>query len=372
MRLNLGIRIESIDFDTEQCSLRVKGRNVYELEHIKLGQYHTMTIEVGYPIQIEKDCWDAIYLQRLEESVNVERNADVVAIVMHEGLCHICMITPSMSITKARIEKKFPHKKQTSTIGNAIGTKIRQRALDNFFNEIYFVLSNSLDYSMIKAIIIGSPGFLKDDFYKYMIDRATQEDKSLLIKNKHKFVTTHVTSGHKKALDEIYENKNLHDQLADVKAVAEMRALSAFHSMLTKDEYRACYGKDHVLLANEYTAIQSLLITDQLFKAPDPIVRAMYVKLSESVAERGGEVHIFSVMHGSGKQLEMYTGIAAILRFPVQLDEADDIVANVKYHEETIFNPSNNNNDNHNNNDNSNSIVDSKDDEYWSDTDSET
>lgn len=267
-----------------------------------------------------------------------------------------------MSITKARIEKKFPHKKQTTTIGNAIGTKIRQRALDNFFSEIYFVLSNSIDYSMIKAIIIASPGFLKDDFYKYMIDRATQEDKSPITKNKHKFITTHASSGHKKSLEELFENKSLHAHLADVKAVAEMKALSAFHSMLTKDEYRACYGKDHVLLANQYTAIQTLLITDRLFKAPDPKIRAMYVELSESVTERGGEVHIFSVMHGSGKQLEMYTGIAAILRFPVQLDEEFDIVDNNNNQKETIFNNNNNNNNNRSEND----------DDYWSDTDSDT
>lgn len=39
------------------------------------------------------------------------------------------------------------------------------------------------------------------------------------------------------------------------------------------------------------------------------------------------QVHIFSSMHVSGQQLDQYTGIAAVLRFPVILEQNDGATA---------------------------------------------
>lgn len=57
MKLRLTITVESIEFDSEQCSLRLNGRNSAENEFVKLGQYHTLELEIGHPICIEKECW---------------------------------------------------------------------------------------------------------------------------------------------------------------------------------------------------------------------------------------------------------------------------------------------------------------------------
>ena len=50
VHMTLTIRVESIVFDSEQCSLRTSGRNIEESEHVKLGQYHTIEIEVSMVI----------------------------------------------------------------------------------------------------------------------------------------------------------------------------------------------------------------------------------------------------------------------------------------------------------------------------------
>jgi len=48
------IRVEAIEFDEEQCSLRVKGVNVKENEYVKLGQYHTIEVELNRTAEISK------------------------------------------------------------------------------------------------------------------------------------------------------------------------------------------------------------------------------------------------------------------------------------------------------------------------------
>ena len=87
--------------------------------------------------------------------------------------------------------------------------------------------------------------------------------------------------------------------------------------MLASDPDRACYGLEQVSAANEQLAIADLLITDRMFRSSNYEVRKKYVRLIESVRESGGRVFQFSSMHPSGTQLNLYTGIAATLRFPI-------------------------------------------------------
>lgn len=93
--------------------------------------------------------------------------------------------------------------------------------------------------------------------------------------------------------------------------------------MLSNDPDRACYGPKHVEVAHERLAIQTLLITDELFRSSDVETRKKYANLVDSVKDSGGTALIFSSMHVSGEQLNQLTGIAAILRFP--LPELEDI-----------------------------------------------
>ena len=101
-----------------------------------------------------------------------------------------------------------------------------------------------------------------------------------------------------------------------------MKALADFYSMLSNDADRACYGLKEVLAANEQLAIEELLITDTMYRSNNFVERKKYVDLIDSVRGSGGKVFKFSSLHVSGEQLNNYTGIAAILRFPIpDLDE---------------------------------------------------
>lgn len=108
----------------------------------------------------------------------------------------------------------------------------------------------------------------------------------------------------------------------------EIEVLNKFMRLLDTNPDKAYYGYFHVQSANEELAIDSLLISDELFRSSDVATRKKYVALVESVRERGGSVYIFSTMHVSGQQLQQVSGVAAILRYPLpDLDELEDIAA---------------------------------------------
>jgi protein pelota len=53
-------------------------------------------------------------------------------------------------------------------------------------------------------------------------------------------------------------------------------------------------------------------------------MRKMYVNLVDKVKECGGDVYVFSRSHVSGEKLNELSGIAAVLRFPFNMDYLDE------------------------------------------------
>jgi protein pelota len=169
---------------------------------------------------------------------------------------------------------------------------------------------------------VFSPGFLKDDFMVFFEEQCVKNNDTPLLRQKSKFFKAHTTSGHKHSIEEILTDPSLKTQLMEVKAAGEVRALERFYAVLSSDQDRACYGLKDVTRANEQLAVDELLVTDTLFKAADIRTRQKYVALVDSVRDNGGKVYVFSCLHVSGVQLNLYTGIAAILRHP--MPEIDD------------------------------------------------
>ena len=125
------------------------------------------------------------------------------------------------------------------------------------------------------------------------------------------------------SLKEVLADPSISSRLETTKAFSEVRALDTFFEMLNTDPDRAYYGFAHVRRANEAKAIDTLLVTDELFRSSDMRTRRDYVALVESVKENGGDVKIFSTLHVSGEQLNQLSGVAALLRFPMPEAEVD-------------------------------------------------
>mmetsp|Transcript_11315 Transcript_11315/g.10234 ORF Transcript_11315/g.10234 Transcript_11315/m.10234 type:complete len:184 (-) Transcript_11315:279-830(-) len=132
-----------------------------------------------------------------------------------------------------------------------------------------------------------------------------------------KIMTCHTSCGYKSAVDEILLDPILQNQVSGLKVFNQIKALELFNQTLEEDENKVCYGNKEVDYAVSLKAVQTLLITDTLFRAPDPKLRNQYKNLRDAVIANGGEVLEFSSKHNSGAQLDQYTGIAAILRFPI-------------------------------------------------------
>ncbi|KJE95493.1 translation factor pelota [Capsaspora owczarzaki ATCC 30864] len=325
VRVTLTVEIESVQYDVKACTLRINGRNVEENDFVRMGAYHTIDLELNRKFQLSKTEWDIISLERIDMACDVKQSADVAAVLMQEGFACVCLVTSSMTIVRARIEAAVPRKRKGSATQH-------DKALDRFFESTMQAILHHVDFSIVKCVLIGSPGFVKDQFAEYMFAQAIKQEIKVLSENRSKFLLVHASSGHKHALTELLTDPAVTARLADTKAASEVKALDSFFDMLNKDPDRAFYGYPHVHQADEQNAIETLLVSDELFRSQDLETRRKYVRLVENVKANGGVVRIFSSLHVSGEQLSNLSGIAAILRFPVPEIDHDD--AHDDHHEQ--------------------------------------
>lgn len=310
VRLTLEVVVENVDFDAVSCKLRLRGKNILENPHVKLGSYHTIELEKNRKFTLTKECFDAIHIEVMREASDPTAKADVAAVVMQEGLAHICLITSQMTHVRQKIEQSVPRKGKAAIFGH-------DKAVKSFYEKAFVAMRQHVDFEMVKCVVIASPGFVKDEFLEYVLTEGVRRDARDIIEHKSKFLCCHASSGHKHSLQEALADPGVAAQLSDTKAAGEVRALSDFNAMMSDDPDRAYYGPPHVKRAAAMGAIHTLLILDELFRSTDVTVRKQWVTMTEEVEAAGGKVFVFSSMHLSGSQLKNISGVAALLRFPM-------------------------------------------------------
>ncbi|KZT74317.1 hypothetical protein DAEQUDRAFT_761185 [Daedalea quercina L-15889] len=321
----------SADAGQASAALQVTGQVAQENPHVKMGAFHTLDIEANRDVRIEKDegGWDSVALARVEESCVPGRGAEVAAVVCGEGTAIFCLLSEHMTVVLQRLEVPIPRKIAT-------GSSAHEKGLAKFYSSLYASFLRHIPYAnpSLRAIVIASPGWVRDAVFDYIMAEASRTGNKALMGARNKFLKVHVTSPHVHSLVEVLKSPEIISQLKETKFAREGIMLDKFFKMLGTDEMRAWYGPDHVALAADRGAVGTLLISDELFRASDPELRKRYVALVEDIRQRGGEVLIFSSMHESGQQLNQLTGIAAILTYPLDIEVVEAEEREAKEEEE--------------------------------------
>ncbi|GAB2222678.1 hypothetical protein Drorol1_Dr00016800, partial [Drosera rotundifolia] len=92
VKLKLGIQVEAVHYDKEGSVLRIRGKNILENEHVKIGAFHTLEIELHCPFVLRKAVWDSLTLELLRQASDPAASTDLVVILMQEGLTHIFLV----------------------------------------------------------------------------------------------------------------------------------------------------------------------------------------------------------------------------------------------------------------------------------------
>lgn len=120
VKINLTIRVATIDFDPEGGELRLGGTTLSEHESVRLGSHHTLALELGRKFTLSKTDWDSVSLERVEEAIEgSSASAEVVALMVQHGLANLCVLSGGMTITKARLDVQVPKKGSAAVMTGA-------------------------------------------------------------------------------------------------------------------------------------------------------------------------------------------------------------------------------------------------------------
>ena len=179
--------------------------------------------------------------------------------------------------------------------------RIREGAAKEFFKRIAdYANKEFLDKPNLKGLIIGGPGPTKEEFIHYL----NNELKKKII------AVQDITYTDEFGLHNLVDKSK--DILAKEIIMEEKEIMNKFFDLLAKTPEKVAYGKKEVDQALQLGAIDTLLLSDSL----DNNLIESYEEQAEKI---NSTTQIISTETREGQQLKDLGGIAAILRFQINI-----------------------------------------------------
>lgn len=339
--LTLCIRVVIIEFDSTNGEIRLNGLNETESEYVKLGSHHTLAIAAGDPqdITLIKKVWDGPADDQLQAALDAtERDSDTAAVIMDYGLASVCIITPSMVMTKARVTTGIAKKSRNNRSS-------RDECVNVFFKAVLEAMINNIKWDTVRVVLICSPSTIRDDFVAFMkttvstSDGSATNDRAIVLKqigrSFDKIVSVRVSTGYKSALRDALCQRDVVERMQNTKAAQSTEAWENFLRTMTRDSQKCTYTSQFVYTAVSSGAVETLFVADSVLHTSNFAMRHFYVGMMEVVKQYGGSALVLSSMMSSGTHLEQLGGVAAILRYP--LPELEDLEVDPSFPPATLL-----------------------------------
>ncbi len=274
-RVYLKIQVEDKEFQKFTDRLRIRGRIVEGVEEI--GAYHTISVEPGMEIKIEKE-WKEWQLERLKEAT--KKHPKLIILAMDDEMATIAKIheygvEEVATIYSNRSGKMF---------GNGDNKK-------EYFGQILSKIKN-----LNLPLVIVGPGFEKDAFVEF----ARGELKNYFVDS-----ASHAGMA---GVHEALRRGVIEKVIKENRVAKEMRMVEEIMERIAKNE-KVAYGKEEVKKAIEMGAVEKLLILNSLVMEEEELIR--------KAEEMGASVEIINEWHEGGRRLASLGGIAAFLRYEI-------------------------------------------------------
>lgn len=341
IKMQMSVQVTNIEWDQEISEIRVNGKNQTECDFVKLGASHTLEISVNRAVMITKDEWDLEHVRRFRQACDRSSNgATICAMLISDiGECRVFLCGGTRTTCVAKIERAIPKKKGA---GAVVG---HEKAIQKFYDDVCDAIvfdvpvgnSNnnaqaSENSSKTKrhflencnCFVVAGPGFGKENVLTKLNEKTQKKYSGKSFENwlKSQFdcvlvKNVRASSAHLGALLEALKDPSTRKAVGEAAETLDADVLEQLYEEIQK--YKALYGPSHVLEAFKEGAIKTLLFSDDVFRTKDPIERKLWTKVRERVENSGfGSARIFSTGHESGERLKQLTGVAAILRFPME------------------------------------------------------
>jgi protein pelota len=295
--MNLKLRVESLGFHEFSNRLRIKGTILEGPEDlVSYGTYHTFNIEIGNILSIKKEKWLKSELNRIKKASKF----NMLIIAIETGLATISLVTNYSHNHIATIKKNIPGKRYEQSH--------RNKAYNDFYEQIAKVLMQNVEKAEIDLIIICGPGNVRDHFSDYLREKEK-------FSGMQKVKSFHASSGTESAINEVLKSKELLQIKSNVKVIQETQKIEEIFQLFASDPDLIAIGFEEVENAAEHNAIKELFIVDSLIRGASKDHKLRIEDIITKVEKAQGKINILSSEHPTGKQIDDLGALVAILHY---------------------------------------------------------
>jgi protein pelota len=276
--VRIGIRVERVSFHPYTNRLRIGG----VIEHgPDLGSHHTFNIDAGSELSVIKQ-WSHLDRERLERAERSTTFGAIHIITLEEGEAQIF-----------RLRQFGPEWVETITIGSGkgAGSEGKKILFETVLSRLTLISGH---------IVLAGPGFVKDDFIKFLKEKAMDLRDRVLV------VETRGTG--RGGVQEVIGQGIIEQLVGDLQLQREVRVMDEFLTRISKGEPVA-YGLHEVEEAVSCGAAEQIMVADSMLHNPHIITTL------EQAERTRAQIRVLSTAFEPGMQLESLGGIAALLRY---------------------------------------------------------
>ena len=296
--MTLTIKVKHAEFQPFTNRLRIRGQIVEGPDRFGLlGSHHTLNVELGSKLVVFKEKgWKKFELKRLEKSREWGTSIYIIAIDYDEvgaGIFNVqglrLLFTEALNISgKDDSEREVKLTRILKEIGKKVVNDIKKMSPD--------------------SIIVGGPGFLKDELIKILLELGV--DKTKIIKETS-------SMGGETGVHEIIRRGLPIQVLRESELKKAEQIVSEALLKMVKEPDLVAVGLENVKKASNYGAIETILVIDELLSTYDETLRKEVELVLEETENKRGKIYIVPVNTPTGEQVKAMGGIIALLRFSV-------------------------------------------------------
>ncbi len=291
MPVKIELEAETIEFSQELNRLRITGKIIAgePEEYAQKGQYHTIDVETGFPLTIQKQ-WKQYDIDRLKKAVSESKKPKVSIVVLDDEKALFA------TLTGIGIKYDFEIESRASKRDEKFSDKVKE-----YFGDI----TKKLEDAKGEKIVVAGPGFTKDNLKKFITHKNPELLKKILFDS--------VSYAERSGVQELLARGTISKAVTGHSLEQDAMLMEKFMEHLGREDGLCVWGLDDVKKAVEYSAVSDLLVLDSLLRK-----RKDVSELADKASKAKIPMHIFSLDSAPGEKLEGFGGLAAILRFRIE------------------------------------------------------
>ena len=274
----LTVEVEKVEYRPDMHTLRVHGKIMNGPDDVQLSSYHTISIEQGMVISIQKPKWKTHQLDRIHKAGG------------KKPLLFICVLD------RENADFALLQESGIKMLGSVRSEKTET---DNKREEYYQHVMETLKKQDCDTIIIAGPGFERENVFNLIKEKDADLAKKISIE--------HANDTGKPGVQEVIEI-SANRVLKDTRVARETEIVQEVLTRIKK-EGLVTYGKNEVAETISMGAVETLIVSEEKLEEFEPLM--------DQIEKQRGRVVIISTEHESGEEFLGLGGIAGFLRYKV-------------------------------------------------------